>query len=102
MRTIYDEAWSDYDHTYVYKKEANPNNNALSIVSPILCKITNAASDIGELMREIYDMHFETDTSGQFIIKEQEKRKLAMIKKHLEEAKNEFDAFCENNVSKQV
>jgi len=101
VRTIYDEAWSDYDHTYVYKKEANPNNNALSIVSPILCKITNAASDIGELMREIYDMHFETDTSGQFIIKEQEKRKLAMIKKHLEEAKNEFDVFCENNVSKQ-
>ncbi len=102
VRTIYDEAWSDYDHTYVYKKEANPNNNALSIVSPILCKITNAASDIGELMREIYDMHFEIDTSGQFIINEQEKRKLAMIKKHLEEAKNEFEDFCENNISKQV
>lgn len=101
VRTIYDEAWSDYDHTYVYKKEANPNNNALAIISPILCKITNAASDIGELMREIYDMHFEVDPSGQFIIKDPEKQKLAMVKKHLEEAKKEFDDFCERNVSKQ-
>ncbi|WP_405356772.1 hypothetical protein [Ruminococcus sp.] len=54
VRTIYDEAWSDCDHTYVYKNEANPNNLALSQLTGILSKVTNTASDISEMMRSIY------------------------------------------------
>lgn len=55
VRTIYDEAWSDCDHNYVYKHEANPSNRALSQLTKILCSVTNTASDIGETMREIYE-----------------------------------------------
>ena len=53
-RTIYDEAWSDCDHTYVYKQDANPNNLALSQLTTMLSKLTNCSSDISELMRLIY------------------------------------------------
>ena len=54
VRTIYDEAWSDCDHTYVYKNEANPNSLALNQLTQILSRVTNTASDISEMMRSIY------------------------------------------------
>lgn len=55
VRTIYDEAWSDCDHRYVYKHEASPSNNALKQLSPILCSFTNIAGDISDLIRDIYE-----------------------------------------------
>ena len=55
VRTIYDEAWSDCDHSYVYKHEAKPNNLALSKLSQILCEITNVANDIGDNMHDVYE-----------------------------------------------
>lgn len=99
VRTIYDEAWSDYDHTYVYKKEANPNNDALRIASPILCGLTNAASDMGELMREIYEELFKTDEHGKFILDTTTQQKIAMIKKRLQTTSEDFTQFCEDHIS---
>lgn len=99
VRTIYDEAWSDYDHTYVYKKEANPNNDALKLASPILCGLTNAASDMGELMREIYEELFKVDESGKFILDETTQQKIGMIKKRLQQSTEEFEQFCEDHIS---
>lgn len=55
VRTIYDEAWSDCDHTYVYKKDSNPSHAALLRMSKILCGYTNASNDLGDLMRIIYE-----------------------------------------------
>lgn len=55
IRTIYDEAWSDCDHNYVYKKDDNRSHSALEQMSGILAKITNISNDIGEYMKEIYD-----------------------------------------------
>lgn len=95
VRTIYDEAWSDYDHTYVYKKEANPNNNALRVISPILCKITNAASDMGELMRVIYENSFDVDQNGNFILDEKTFQKIEKIKNKLRNSEQEFENFCD-------
>lgn len=95
VRTIYDEAWSDYDHTYVYKKEANPNNNALRVISPILCKITNAASDMGELMRVIYENSFDVDQNGKFILDEKTFQKIEKIKNKLRNSEQEFENFCD-------
>lgn len=54
MRTIYDEAWSDCDHNYVYKKDDNTSHNALEKLSTILSKLTNLSNDIGEKMKDIY------------------------------------------------
>lgn len=55
MRTIYDEAWSDCDHNYVYKKDDNKSHDALEKLSTILSKLTNLSNDIGEKMKDIYD-----------------------------------------------
>ena len=99
VRTIYDEAWSDYDHTYVYKKEANPNNDALKILSPILCKITNVASDIGEFMRVIYEDSYATDKSGKFILDEPILKKIEMVKNKLRDSEQEFEKFCSDHIS---
>lgn len=98
MRTIYDEAWSDYDHTYVYKKDANPNNDALKTLSPILCKITNAASDIGELMRNIFEESFNVNQDGNFLLDETNTKKINNIFKRLEDAQGEFKQFCNDNL----
>ena len=55
VRTIYDEAWSDCDHLYVYKREENKSHAALKELSRILCNLTNSSNDLGEIMRIIYD-----------------------------------------------
>lgn len=58
VRTIYDEAWSDCDHNYVYKQESNPNYEVLQKLSFILCELTNAANDMGESMKDIFDSKY--------------------------------------------
>lgn len=55
LRTIYDEAWSDCDHNYVYKKEDNKSFIALEQISSVLSRLTNLSNDIGEQMRDIYE-----------------------------------------------
>lgn len=55
LRTIYDEAWSDCDHRYVYKQEDNISYQALLVISEILNGFTNAANDLGEEMRCIFE-----------------------------------------------
>lgn len=54
-RTIYDEAWSDCDHRYVYKHEENKSHAALYKLSDILCENTNASNDLGDLMHMIFE-----------------------------------------------
>lgn len=55
VRTIYDEAWSDCDHRYVYKQEHNVSHSALSKLSFILSSYTNASNDLGEELKKIYE-----------------------------------------------
>lgn len=55
VRTIYDEAWSDCDHRYVYKHEDNLSHTALDKLSCILSELTNFSNDFGENMRLIYE-----------------------------------------------
>lgn len=55
VRTIYDEAWSDCDHNYVYKQDENKSHTALEKISSILCKLTNLSNDVGDNMKEIFD-----------------------------------------------
>jgi ppGpp synthetase/RelA/SpoT-type nucleotidyltranferase len=67
VRTIYDEAWSDCDHNYVYKKADNKSHIALRQMSDVLSKLTNLCNDIGELMKDIYDEELITiHTDGQW------------------------------------
>lgn len=61
LRTIFDEAWSDCDHRYVYKKEANKNHEVLLKLSGILSVLTNISSDIGDEIRFIYDDNKEKE-----------------------------------------
>lgn len=61
VRTIYDEAWSDCDHNYVYKKDDNKSHAALQQMSGILAKLTNLSNDIGEQMKEIFDSEAMVD-----------------------------------------
>lgn len=55
VRTIYDEAWSDCDHSYVYKHEDNASYTALDKLSRILSEMTNISNDFGENMRLVYE-----------------------------------------------
>ena len=56
----YDEAWSDCNHNYVYKKEDNKSYIALEQMSSVLSKLTNLSNDIGEQMKDIYDKELIT------------------------------------------
>lgn len=60
LRTIYDEAWSDCNHNYVYKKEDNKSHIALEQISSVLSKLTNISNDIVEQMKDVYEKELIT------------------------------------------
>lgn len=70
IRTIYDEAWSDCDHSYVYKHEDNLSYSALKELSEVLCMLTNVSNDLGEEMREIYESVLICEMDGNYKTKE--------------------------------
>lgn len=95
VRTIYDEAWSDCDHSYVYKHEAQPNNRALKRLSHILCKITNVANDIGDNMHDIYINGRFSGADGDIWLASNDD--ICFIKEmvgKLKEAENELEQFA--------
>lgn len=68
-RTIYDEAWNDCDHNYVYKKSHHASYTALKDLSDILSLLTNASNDLGEKMQQIYENSILQEKDGQYIEK---------------------------------
>ncbi|MCM1153942.1 MAG: RelA/SpoT domain-containing protein [Roseburia sp.] len=54
MRTIYDEAWSDCDHKYVYKKEKHISHDALAKMSEILNGLTGISGSLNDTMESVY------------------------------------------------
>lgn len=55
LRTIYDEAWGECDHNYVYKKEANRSHGALLRLSEILNRLTSLSDILNDTMKSVYD-----------------------------------------------
>jgi ppGpp synthetase/RelA/SpoT-type nucleotidyltranferase len=94
VRTIYDEAWSDCDHNYVYKHEAQPNNRALKKLSHILCKITNVANDIGDNMHDAYNDKRFSDADGDvWKASETDIQFMKDMLTKLKDAENELEEF---------
>lgn len=93
MRTIYDEAWSDCDHNYVYKNEANPNNLALSKLTKVLSKLTNCSSDISELMRMIFLGNYLSCKDNKIAIDTEGVQKFEKILNDLDETKKALIEF---------
>ena len=93
VRTIYDEAWSDCDHTYVYKNEANPNSLALTQMTHILSKVTKTASDISELMRAIYYNRYVSCSGNKIAVDTEGDEKMREIIKNLSDSLNMLNQF---------
>lgn len=94
VRTIYDEAWSDCDHSYVYKHDAKPNNLALRKLSHILCEITNVANDIGDNMHDVFQENRFSGADGDIWMASEEDIEFFNDKvKKLKEAEEELAAF---------
>lgn len=68
LRTIYDEAWSDCDHNYVYKKDYHESFSALKELSKILSLLTNASNDLGEMMQYIFDEQVLREKDGKYVV----------------------------------
>lgn len=100
VRTIYDEAWSDVDHRYVYKQEANPSNDALMELSGLLCHLTNLSNDIGEQMRAIYDGQKMSKVAedGSWLVTENSKAFFLDVTTKLDECKRRFEDMCSRMV----
>lgn len=63
VRTIFDEAWSECDHDFVYKLNASPKKLVLSRCSKMLSDITGVADNLSTFMRDYYsDKIFNSDS----------------------------------------
>lgn len=92
-RTIYDEAWSDCDHNYVYKHDNNKSHAFLSGLSGVLCKYTNASNDLGDIMQRLYIEESITDLEdGRFVSNSMEiVNKIDVIISQFNKAQDEFE-----------
>ena len=96
VRTIYDEAWSDCNHNYVYKHEENASHAALSELSDILCQYTNTCSDLVELMRSIYNDKSIIEKDKKFITTDETFLRIGRLFDRYSEAQNLITQFKEN------
>lgn len=55
VRTIYDEAWSDCNHSYVYKKDSHVSHEALKELSDILGLFTRASDGLNDIMHDVFE-----------------------------------------------
>jgi len=93
MRTIYDEAWSDCDHNYVYKKDDNKSHDALEKLSKILSKLTNLANDIGEKMKDIYDEQLIENSVGGWSCSDKLISELDQLSVRMTEISDDINSF---------
>lgn len=54
VRTIYDEAWSECDHDFVYKTQTSPKKLLLKRCSKILSDVTIVADAMSMLIKDLY------------------------------------------------
>lgn len=94
VRTIYDEAWSDCDHNYVYKQDSNHSHVALENMSLILSKLTNLSNDIGDKMKEIFESEsIIINPQGDMVTSDEVSRSLEDFFKRLCEIEEDFKSF---------
>ncbi len=102
MRTIYDEAWSDCNHNYVYKKTDNKSHDALEKLSTILSKLTNLSNDIGEKMKEIYDGQLLVNEKGGWSCPKELANELNEMSKRMEDIDEEIKLFKQKIIIKEM
>ena len=92
-RTIFDEAWNDCDHSYVYKKDAHPSHSALEEMSYILSLLTNVSNDLGDRMRYVYEEKLLTEQNGMYIVEKGKRMEFSDIINRIEDAKKLISIF---------
>ena len=97
VRTIYDEAWSDCDHNFVYKHEENISHAALLELSKILCQYTNTCNEVAELMKIIFDNSDVVEKNNKYYASEEIINRLDIIFDKYNSTQNQFLQF-KNNV----
>lgn len=100
MRTIYDEAWSDCDHSYVYKKNDNKSHEALQKLSIILSRLTNLSNDIGDKMKDIYDEQLIENNSDGWICSNDLVDELDAISKRMSDICGDIKTFKDKVTAK--
>ncbi|SEG14049.1 ppGpp synthetase catalytic domain-containing protein (RelA/SpoT-type nucleotidyltranferase) [Eubacterium ruminantium] len=96
VRTIYDEAWSDCNHNYVYKHEDNASYSVLLELSDILSQYTNTCSELGELMRSIYNDNSIVEKDKKFIATNDTFLRISHLFDRYSKAQNLITQFKEN------
>lgn len=95
VRTIYDEAWSDCDHNYVYKQENHKSHLALKELSGILSKLTNLSNDIGDQMKEIFDSKTLSPRDGFYVTSKRNMEEFNKFVSRIETIESDLKSFRE-------
>lgn len=93
VRTIYDEAWSNCDHNYVYKNENHCSYAALREISAILNLLTNMTNDLGETMQKIYDNRLIYEINGKYKTEPDINLQIQNVFDRIEDAKQHYEEF---------
>lgn len=95
VRTIYDEAWSNCDHDYVYKHEDNVSYDALSAMSKILGDITRTCEDYSKLMGDVFKGKSIVSDGDGYKTSQEVKDEISSLENRIKEVNNKLNHFIE-------
>ena len=103
MRTIYDEAWSDCDHNYVYKKEKHLSHDALAQISLILNKLTEISGSVSDTMECVYRKEgmIRDKQRNKWVARQEHLDSIDVIMKKMDEVCGELKEFRNKLVSER-
>lgn len=65
VRTIYDEAWSECDHDFVYKLNASQKKLVLQRCSKMLSDVTGVADTLSTFIKDYYNDQIDSESSNE-------------------------------------
>lgn len=102
VRTLFDEAWSENDHDFVYKLHAGNKKLVLNRTSNLLSKVAEVADELSMFMHDYYDESIFSVPNEKQDNKKIFTEKMELLQKELPESRKYDNLHSRSITSKSV
>lgn len=102
VRTLFDEAWSESDHDFVYKLYAGNKKLVLKRTSNLLSKVAEVADELSMFMHDYYDESIFSVPNGEPDVKKNLEERLEKLQSEIPENRKYDNLHSRSVTSKSV
>lgn len=102
VRTLFDEAWSENDHDFVYKLHAGNKKLVLKRTSNLLSKVAEIADELSMFMHDYYDESIFCVPNEKIVVKKKTLDQLEKLNRSLPEDRKLDNLHSRSIASKSV